>query len=110
MIKVVYNACFGGFGVSEKAIRRMAELGHKGAKKALKKPYSFGGKKRYSLTDIDRHDPLLVQVVEELGDEASDSLARLRIATVDGDRYSISYYDGRETVQGSDYDPGGWIV
>jgi len=109
MIKVVYNACFGGFGVSDKAIKRMAELGHKGATEALEKPYSFGGKKYYPLR-VERHDPLLVQVVEELGDEASDNLARLKIATIDGDRYRIDEYDGNESVQGQDYDPEDWTV
>jgi hypothetical protein len=32
MTKVVYNACFGGFGLSKKAIEMLAEMGHKEAK------------------------------------------------------------------------------
>lgn len=57
---------------------------------------------------IERHDPILVQVVETLGDAASTSCARLRIAEISGRQYRISEYDGRESViEPEDQD---WIV
>ena len=57
--------------------------------------------------DVSRHDPVLVQVVEEMGDEASGEFAKLRIAEVSGP-YRIDEYDGFESVETSDsYD---WIT
>ena len=48
--------------------------------------------------DIVRHDPALVAVVEEMGDEASGSCAKLKIAEIEGDRYIIDEYEGNEGV------------
>jgi hypothetical protein len=57
--------------------------------------------------DVSRHDPVLVQVVEELGDKANGSYAKLAIAEVSGP-YRIDEYDGYETVKQPDgYD---WIT
>lgn len=94
MTKVVYNNCYGGFGLSDKALERYNEL--KG--KSLDDPiYDW---------EISRHDPILVQVVEELGEEANGDFADLQIANIDGP-YRIDEYDGSETVETPDsYD---WI-
>ena len=51
--------------------------------------------------NVDRHDPVLIQVVEELGNEASGKYAKLRIAEVSGP-YRISEYDGNESVETPD--------
>ena len=57
--------------------------------------------------DVVRHDPALVQVVEELGDKANGECAKLRIKEVDGP-YRIDEYDGYESVETPDgYD---WII
>jgi len=48
--------------------------------------------------DVDRHDPVLVQVVEELGDKASGKYAKLAIAQVSGP-YRIDEYGGFESVE-----------
>ena len=57
--------------------------------------------------DAVRHDPALVQVVEELKDKANGMCAKLRIDEVSGP-YRIDEYDGYESVEtpGS-YD---WII
>jgi len=56
---------------------------------------------------VDRHDPALVQVVEELGNKANGNYAELRIAEVSGP-YRIDEYDGSESVETPDsYD---WIT
>jgi len=47
---------------------------------------------------VDRHDPILVQVVEELGDKANGSYAKLAIEEVSGP-YRIDEYDGFESVE-----------
>jgi hypothetical protein len=57
--------------------------------------------------NITRHDPILVQVVEELGDKANGMCAKLAIEEVSGP-YRIDEYDGYETVKQPDgYD---WII
>lgn len=49
--------------------------------------------------DFARHDPALVQVVEELGAEASGRFAKLAIEEVpDGTAYRIDEYDGYEAI------------
>lgn len=104
MTKIVYNACFGGFGLSEAAVRRYAEL------KGLN--YGSDGNehwhisylrdkdgKRISAYNIERADPLLVQVVEELGDRANTRFSDLRITDLPaGTKYRIDEYDGNESV------------
>lgn len=85
-MKVVYNNCYGGFGLSKEAKKRYAEL--KGD------PDYF---KRFSPHDLDRADPILVQVVEE--GKASGCLASLSIDDVpSGSKWRIDEYDGNESV------------
>ena len=50
------------------------------------------------LDNIPRHNKLLVQCVEELGEEASGPGGDLRITTIYSRLYRISDYDGEETV------------
>ena len=72
-------------------------------KKAYNKAYT---KHTISNRNIPRSDPLLVQVVEELGAGANGSYAELAIADIPaGTRYRIDEYDGSEQVmQIEDYD------
>ena len=111
MAKIVYNACFGGFGLSDTAIRRYAELkgitlypeGERlGVTYFTVPPEQRKGKwDKETLYDhdLERDDPALVQVVEELGEKASGMYAKLRIEEMpDGTPYRIDEYDGNETV------------
>jgi hypothetical protein len=111
MAKVIYNACFGGFSLSNEAMDRMVELGYDGLKpnpEYIQNSKSiFHNHKYYGDYDIPRHNPILVQVVEELGDKADGMCAKLAIAEVSGP-YRIDEYDGSERVVEPDgYD---WIV
>ena len=82
MQKIIINVCYGGFGLSPKAIA----LAHKPGCES----------KGDSLA---RDDPALVQAVEELGEEADGWLAKLRIVEVpDGVEWEIEEYDGWEHV------------
>jgi hypothetical protein len=127
-MKLVYNACFGGFSLSHAGIMRYAEI--KGIKLY---PYTVDYSKPagedviplspaeaateklgfvhyttfpehyednyWSDRDIARNDPALVQVVEELGDAANGSCAKLRVCDLPkGTIYRIDEYDGRESV------------
>ena len=131
MTKIVFNNCYGGFGLSEKATLRVAEL--KGIKlyterqngwlnhyytvpvEEYKRMKAEDDKNRnwdrsnalyYTDRSIERDDPILVQMVEELGDEANGYCASLEIAEVTaGTAYRIDEYDGSESVMTSnDYD------
>jgi hypothetical protein len=94
MTKVVYNSCYGGFRLSNEAMDRMVELGYD-----LKLNPKYNPKYEcWGYVDCDRHDPILVQVVEELGDKASGDCANLAIEEVYGP-YRITEYDGFESVE-----------
>lgn len=85
-MKVVINKCFGGFGLSDKAVDWLTAKGVDDAG-----AYTF---------DDDRSNPLLVECVETLGDaEASGTCAKLKVVEVPDDvQWDISEYDGRETI------------
>lgn len=105
MAKVVYNACYGGFGLSRAAIIRAREISKypewggpsiKGDRLDEKTilDLDYG-----AIEGIDRHDPTLVQVVEELGDAANGDGAKLRIEEIPPNGcYKIETHDGYERV------------
>ncbi len=117
MPKIVVNACFGGFGLSDNAIKRYAEI--KGIELVLVPRTQYGKEdweyheehwaradvededdRYFSYYDISRDDPALVQTVEEMGDAANGGYAELRIADVPDDvEWYIDEYDGIETVR-----------
>jgi len=72
--KLVINICVGGFELSEKAIKRYEEL---------------SGTTVPSWDDIPRHDPVLVQVIEELGQDANGDNACLEVREIPGNKYCI---------------------
>lgn len=84
MTKVVYNNCFGGFGLSKKAQELYRD---------------FSGKDFVEF-ECPRHDPNLVMVVEQLGELANDEFgySKLKIAEIEGNKYLIKEYDGNEKV------------
>ncbi len=84
-MKIVINTEYGGFGLSEAAQKRYAEL---------------SGKTPATWYNIDRADKYLVQVVEELGDEANDLISHLEVIDIEaGTQYRINKYDGLETIE-----------
>jgi hypothetical protein len=108
MTKIVYNSCFGGFGLSHKAIMRYGELANlnllyvQGDHEWNSHYYRDGiqdDEHYFSDRDIPRTDPFLVQVVEELGNEAGDIYSELAIRELEpGTKYRIDEYDGAESV------------
>lgn len=114
-MKVVYNTCYGGFGLSEEAMRLYANK----VNGELVESESYGRLKFFHIKvneeeiysdDIKRHDPILVEVVEELGSErASGFCAKLAIREISGNTYLIDDYDGKETVE-TPYDDRDWIT
>lgn len=137
-MKIAVNKCFGGFGLSPLAIKRLAELQGKQAyffemrgkaitleqaeKEFFWTAFSSPDKplradnwnemtdeqkdahnaeytaKRLDAPD-DRSDPMLIQIIEELGDKANSKYAKLEIVEVpDGIDWEIEEYDGLEHI------------
>ena len=128
---VVYNSCFGGFSLSKKALLWLAEHGHAEAlaeiatqedqaKSSPKDEFDKWANERWQNGDtsnnppgryswipskMNRADPLLVQCVKILRDEASGECAALSLKELpSGARYRIDAYYGNEsiTVEGED--------
>jgi hypothetical protein len=112
MTKIVYNGCFGGFGLSSSALRRYLEI--KGIPFTEEESeYSFRDVRFRIGTSVtgdpeyfydfqieDRTDPILVQVVEELGYASNGSCADLCIRELEpGTKYRLQEYDGSEWVE-----------
>ena len=93
MNKVVINNCYGGFGLSVTAKKRYEELS--------------GKVLSWDLSEIPRHDPALVQTVEELGKDANGINACLLVKEIPGNKYLIDEYDGAEDVL---FPEMNWIV
>lgn len=91
-MKIVYNACFGGFSLSEEAL----SLYNK--KRSDLNLSTFDNRYGY---DIPRNDLLLVEVVEKLGKEANGKYAELKIIEIPNqyaDWYTFYEYDGLESI------------
>ena len=127
-MKIVINACHGGFGLSEKAVLRYAELKGltvypegtgsfttywlvpEGEREDRTNYYSWPWEEQRASNKrlvkqvmnehtIPRDDPALVQVVEELGADANARFAELEVVEIpDGVAWQIEEYDGFEHV------------
>ena len=84
--RIVINDCYGGFGLSDRAILEYKKLA--------------------GITDVDfydrdipRDDPYLVKIVKEMGMSANGAHANLKIVEVPaGVDWLVSEYDGAEWV------------
>jgi hypothetical protein len=90
--KVVYNSRFGGFGISRKAYEMYCDITE-----------TVPSNDRYAEAEfvktLERNDPILVHIVEVLGEEANGPNAELKLESVAGYRgWTITNYDGKETV------------
>jgi len=126
-MKVVINKCYGGFGLSHDAVMLYAK--NKGitlyyehsslytsyflcpveeyrrieAEDNLKpvgpNRYEKTNAMCFSYRDILRNDPVLVEVVEELGDNANGKHAELKVVNIpDSIGFEIAEYDGMEHI------------
>ena len=88
MVRIVYNAEHGGFGLSEKAQKRIWEI------RGQPMPENWWD------SDIHREDPALLQVIDEMGlDEVSGHHAELAITELPrGTKYIVHEYDGMEEI------------
>lgn len=88
MVKVLYNNCFGGFGLSKEAVDLYLA---KGGDPKASRSYSW---------DAHRSDPILIEAVEEIGlEKAASIFGSLSIEEIPaGVEYRIDEYDGNERV------------
>jgi hypothetical protein len=90
-MKVVYNSCYGGYGLSEKAIKFIKDYCNN---HGMPVPSDDD----FVYHNIKRTHPALVAAVETLGNEVNGDFADLKIFESKDDRYYIEDYDGKETV------------
>ena len=88
-MKVVINACFGGFSYSDEALRELK----------ARNPKAFVTDRDMSRKK-DRTDPLLIELIEKWGsDRVSGAHAKLKIVEIpDGTQYDIKEFDGMESI------------
>ena len=87
MPKIVINDCFGGFSLSKEALAEYNRRNY-----GLKQPVEYDW-------DIERNDPVLVEVVEAMGSDADGEFAELKVVEVpDNIEWTIEEYDGEEWV------------
>jgi len=110
MTKIAYNACFGGFSISEAAIRLGRKLSNDpkwGGPCFVGEAYEDGSviKERIFThfnsygRNIPRTDPILIAVIEQLCEAVNGSFANVQIHELPpGTLYRIDEYDGSETV------------
>ena len=81
-MQVVINRCYGGFGLSAKAEETLTTLlGEDG------------------FNEMERHSPLLVSLVKNMGERANGSFAKLEVCDIeDGLDYDVEEYDGYESI------------
>lgn len=126
MMKVAINTCYGGFGISDAAFEKYLEI--KGITYYKSEPDEIWGnsyyysvpvdeytkqyeqdkkKGNYSETnklsinkyDIERNDPVLIQIIEEMGKDSWGPYAQLSIVEIPDDvDFVVEEYDGREWV------------
>ncbi len=83
-MKVVINSCYGGFGLSAKAVKRYQKI------KGIEYVYD---------DDIPRNDQDLINIVEFLGSDANTNFSKLKIVEIPDDvEWVIMDYDGMEWI------------
>lgn len=119
-MRVVINTCFGGFRLSEEAYEKLIEYGvplrdyveekrdpvthlfvpdPSNDGEVILRGGSVFSKYWDTWTRDNRTHPLVVQVVEELGERANGPCARLKIVVIpENVDWDINAYDGREHV------------
>ena len=81
------NNCYGGFGLSNAAMDEY----HKRCPE----------KQEVDYFDLDRHDPVMIQIVKEMGTKANRSCSEIELKKIPVQylqHYSIEEYDGLERV------------
>jgi hypothetical protein len=106
-MKIVINKCWGGFGLSQEAWKRLIELGvpvydidNNNVEDTFVVFRNEDGEFWNTWRGEERANPLLVQVVEELGEKADGDHAALKVVEIpEGVDWLIDDYDGKEHIE-----------
>ena len=83
-MKIVINTCYGGFGLSKEALALYNERSGT--------VITYEG-------NVERNDSTLVEIVEQLGDAANASFAKLKVVEIPDDvQWQIEEYSGNEWI------------
>ena len=83
-MKIVINTCYGGFGLSKEALALYNE------RSRTVVTYDF---------EIKRNDPILVEIVEQLGEAADGCFSALKVVEIPDDvEWGIEEDDGHEWI------------
>ena len=105
-MKVLINKCHGGYSMSADALSMYADK--KGLKYSVKNEFlpflELADGTSLSSYNIERNDPTLIAVFEELGDEdfsgsMSGATEVVIVEVPDGAQYKIGEYDGLEWIE-----------
>lgn len=86
-VEIMFNTCYGGFSFSKAAMDEWHKL--------------CPGKDTVRCWNIDRHDPVMVQIVKEMGARANGSFSKIELKKIPLEylhHYEIGEYDGLEAV------------
>ena len=117
-MKIVINKCYGGFGLSHEAMMLYFEIkgipvypdvypedGDDASNQIVtywpvkEEDRVVGEVFPFSVYDIERTDPALVKVVEQLGDRANGYYSELSVVEIPDDvKWMIQEYDGIEWI------------
>lgn len=105
-MKIVINTCYGGFGLSDEAVRLYAQLAgitlvEAQSEYGLTHFYTdaVDADNYFSYYDIARDDGFLIETVETLGDAASGAYFSLKVVEIPDDvEWQLAEYGGREHV------------
>ena len=90
-IEILLNICYGGWKITKKAIELYK----------LRSP-SYNVTENYFDYYFNRHDPILVQIYKELGDNFDSKYSKTKIKKIlkkYENYYDIDEYDGKECVR-----------
>lgn len=109
MKKIAINRCFGGFCLSSEAmIMYLKKTFPNGNITTESDEYGFSrylvdGEEVYEFEVSDynnRENPILIKVIETLGEKANGSHSKIKIVEIPDDvKYEITDYDGKETIE-----------
>jgi hypothetical protein len=95
---IVLNRCFGGFSLSKTAWELLLEKGYEPTAQELDSVNTANAFSIYGYgCDVPRDNPILVDVVRILGDEADGPCAKLSVVDVEIEIDTIEF-DGMERI------------
>ena len=104
-MKIVINSDFGGFGLSDDAVKEYGRRKGLNLVERVDSGFTFfyvgelKEEKFFSEQDLLRDDPVLVAIVEEMGEKSWGRFSALKVVEIpDGVDWYVEDYDGMEHI------------